>query len=139
MNEYILKFIVAFFGTVTTYMFGGWSPLLEVLAWLVIIDYATGVYAAFVEKKLSSNEGFKGLGKKVLIFFLVAAAHKMDIALGTPGFLGTITIYFYIANEGLSLLENGTRAGLPVPGALRSALIQLKKRSDQHNDNKGRE
>ncbi|WCK53824.1 phage holin family protein [Aneurinibacillus sp. Ricciae_BoGa-3] len=113
-----------------TYFFGGWSQLLDVLVYMVIIDYCTGFLAAWMEQRLSSSIGFKGIGKKLLIFVAVTVAHKLDIALNSAGFLMNTAIYFYIANEGLSLFENITRAGLPVPRFIRNALIQLKKQTD---------
>ncbi|MGC5326417.1 phage holin family protein [Brevibacillus sp. SYSU BS000544] len=130
MREYGLQIYTATFATAVTYFMGEMTPLLGVLMWLVAIDYSTGVFAAYIEKNLSSRVSFMGLARKILIFVLVAVAHKLDIALNSPGFLRNLTIYFYIANEGLSLLENIARAGVPIPTPLKSALVQLKKRSD---------
>ncbi|MED0894870.1 phage holin family protein [Aneurinibacillus migulanus] len=117
--------------SVALYLFGGWSQLLDVLMFMVIADYATGIGAACVEKRLSSAIGFRRIPKKLFIFLAVAAAHKVDLALNSPGFFRNITIYFYIANEGLSMLENMVRCGMPVPPQLRSALLQLRKRSEE--------
>lgn len=139
MREYGLQFYTATFATAITYFIGEMTPLLGVLMWLVVIDYSTGVFAAYIEKKLSSRVSYMGLARKVLIFVLVAVAHKLDIALNSPGFLRNLTIYFYIANEGLSLLENIARAGVPIPTPLKSALVQLKKRSDGNSNTETKE
>jgi toxin secretion/phage lysis holin len=136
MKETGLKLIIGAGAGALTYLFGGWTPLLGVLLFMVILDYITGFYAAWSEGKLSSAVGFKGIAKKVLIFALIALAHKLDIALNSPGFFKNMTIYFYIANEGLSLLENFARAGLPVPAPLKKALIQLKEKGGE-NQNEG--
>lgn len=128
MKELILA-VVTLFGSVTTYLFGGWTPTLEVLAWMVVVDFFSGWLAATKERRLSSSIGFIGIARKVLIFFLVAVAYKVDVAFDSPGYISTITIYFYIANEGLSMLENAARLGLPVPTPLRNLLIQIQRRT----------
>lgn len=130
MKETIFNLAIGVISSMTTYFFGGWSQLLDVLVYMVVIDYATGFIAAWMEKCLSSSIGFRGIGKKILIFVAVTVCHKLDIALNSPDFLRNTAIYFYIANEGLSLFENITRAGLPVPRFIRNALIQLKKQTD---------
>jgi toxin secretion/phage lysis holin len=133
MNEafYWLKWFIAAGGAFVAQFFGGWSAALTALVVMAILDYASGVYAAFLEQKLSSSVGFRGIARKVFIFVIVAAAHMADLAFGNDTFLRDMTVLFYLANEGISLLENAARAGLPVPGPLRSALDQLKKRSEE--------
>ncbi|WP_027416195.1 phage holin family protein [Aneurinibacillus terranovensis] len=129
-KETIFKWITGGIGAVLTYFFGGWPPLLDVLVYMIVIDYVTGFYAAWIEKRLSSSTGFRGIGKKFLILTVVTVAHKLDIALNSPGLLRNTAIWFYIANEGLSLAENIARAGLPFPAALKNALIQIKNRAE---------
>lgn len=105
------------------YLFGGIDGLIIALVALVTADYLTGVMAAISEKRLSSAIGFKGIFRKIIIFTLVGLANVLDVhVLGDTGVLRTATIFFYISNEGISLLENATRLGLPVPARIREAL-----------------
>jgi len=106
---------------------GGWDTLLQVLVIMVCLDYASGILAAFVEKKLNSEVGFKGIAKKVLIFVLVAVAYNIDQAVGTV-IIRAATISFYIGMEGLSVMKNAGRAGLPLPEVLVKALEEVQKK-----------
>lgn len=94
----------------------------------VVTDYITGVLRAGVEKQLSSRVGFKGIAKKIMIFVLVGIGHMMDayLVMGANGLLRTAIIFFYISNEGVSILENSVAIGLPVPEKLKTMLEQLK-------------
>ncbi|MPW25941.1 holin [Alkalibaculum sp. M08DMB] len=123
------KTFVAVFGTLVTYLFGGWSSLLTILLAFVVIDYVTGWMAAGIGGKLSSSVGFKGIAKKVLIFGIVAIANLVDKALGTEIIL-TATIYFYLANELLSILENAGNAGIPIPPVITNAVQILNDKGD---------
>jgi toxin secretion/phage lysis holin len=124
----ILKLILAGAGTGGIYLFGAWDVILKALIALVVIDYITGVMAAFVEKTLNSEIGTKGIIKKVCIFLMVAIANIVDIATGLDEpYLRTAVIWFFIANEGLSALENMGRLGVPLPEFLRQALEKLNK------------
>lgn len=97
----------------------------------VIIDYITGVMCAVIDKKLSSEVGFKGIFKKVLIFLLVGVANILDVqVIGTGSILRTAVIFFYISNEGVSLLENAAHLGLPIPQKVKTVLEQLHERSE---------
>ena len=92
----------------------------------MVADYITGVMCAIVEKKLSSEIGFKGIFKKVLIFILVGVGHLIDTNLiGDGSVLRTAIIFFYCSNEGVSMLENAGRLGLPIPEKLKDILVQL--------------
>lgn len=124
-----LKTIIAFGGAATSYLFGGWSLLLQILLAFVIIDYITGVIASSIEGKLSSQIGLKGIAKKVFIFVMVAVAHLVDTAIGDAHIFRDATIFFYLANEVISILENTGRVGLPVPEILQQAIEVLKGRS----------
>lgn len=105
---------------------GGVDGFLYALLAFVVVDYITGVMCAIVNKKLSSEIGFKGIFKKVLIFALVGIGHLMDsYLLGTGEAIRTAIIFFYLSNEGVSLLENTTKLGLPVPSRLKDILAQL--------------
>jgi toxin secretion/phage lysis holin len=128
MREFELKAVLTAVGV---YLFGGWSAVLDVLLWAIVLDYVTGLIAAAIEGKLSSKVGFVGIAKKILIVLIVTAAHKLDIALNSQNVIMSTACYFYIANEGLSMLENAARAGVPFPSALKNALLQLRKRDEK--------
>lgn len=113
---------------------GGCDGLLYALIAFVVIDYITGVMCAIVDKRLSSRVGFKGICKKVLIFTLVGMGHILDThIIGTGSVLRTAVIFFYISNEGVSLLENATYLGLPVPKKIKLILEQLHDRSEKED------
>ena len=113
---------------------GGWDGLLYALIAFVVIDYITGVMCAIVDKRLSSRVGFKGICKKVLIFALVGMGHILDTHIvGSGSVLRTAVIFFYISNEGVSLLENATYLGLPVPKKIKLILEQLHDRSEKED------
>lgn len=125
------QIIIGVCGAAASFLFGGWSSLLTILLAFVIIDYVTGVVAAGVEGKLNSNVGFKGIIKKVMIFVIVAVAHLIDTAIGQNHIFRDAVIFFYLANELLSILENAGRAGLPVPEVLKKAVEILKGKGDE--------
>ena len=105
---------------------GGFDGFLYALVALTIADYITGVMCAIVDKKLSSEIGFRGIFKKVLIFVLVGIGHMIDTNLiGEGSVLRTAIIFFYCSNEGISMLENAGRLGLPIPEKLKDILVQL--------------
>ena len=114
---------------------GGCDGLLYALLGFVIMDYITGVMCAIADKKLSSEIGFKGLCRKVLIFILVGAANIIDVQIiSTGSVLRTAVIFFYISNEGLSLIENAGHLGLPIPEKLKAVLEQLHDRSEKEDE-----
>lgn len=105
---------------------GGWDGFLYALVVFVVVDYLTGLMAAAIKKKLSSETGFRGICKKVFIFLLVMVAHIIDAQVIRDGsVVRTAVIFFYLSNEGISILENAAVVGLPVPGKLREVLGQL--------------
>ena len=113
---------------------GGCDGLLYALLGFVVMDYITGVMCAIADKKLSSEVGFKGLCRKVLIFILVGAANIIDVQIiGTGSVLRTAVIFFYISNEGLSLIENAGHLGLPIPDKLKDVLEQLHDRAEKED------
>lgn len=100
----------------------------------VAIDYVTGVMCAIVDKKLSSAVGFKGIFKKILIFALVGVGHILDtMVIGTGSVLRTAVIFFYLSNEGISLIENAGYLGLPIPAKLKAVLEQLHDRAEKED------
>ena len=113
-------------GGLLGWFLGGFDGFLYALVALMVADYITGVMCAIVEKKLSSEIGFKGIFKKVLIFILVGIGHLIDTNLiGDGSVLRTAIIFFYCSNEGVSMLENAGRLGLPIPEKLKDILVQL--------------
>ena len=114
---------------------GGCDGLLYALLAFVVIDYITGIMCAVVDKKLSSEVGFKGIFKKVLIFALVGIGHILDTrVIGIGSVMRTAVIFFYLSNEGVSLLENAAYLGLPIPQKLKSVLEQLHDRSEKEDE-----
>ena len=114
---------------------GGCDGLMYALIAFVVVDYITGIMCAIVDKKLSSEVGFKGICKKVLIFLMVGMANILDVnVIGTGSVLRTAAIFFYLSNEGVSLLENAAHLGLPVPGAIKEVLEQLHERAEHGGD-----
>lgn len=125
--ENYFKYLVAFLGTSLTWLFGAWDTAITVLVWFIALDYATGVLRAYVNKEVSSNVGLVGIARKAVIFIVLIVAVLLDRLLNTGTWLfRTLVCYFYIANEGISLLENCAGLGLPIPEKLKEALLQIK-------------
>lgn len=117
------------------YFLGGCDGLLYALVLFVVVDYITGVMCAASDHKLSSEVGFKGICRKVLIFLLVGIGHVLDAQIiGTGSVLRTAVIFFYLSNEGVSLLENAGHLGLPIPEKLKVVLAQLHDRAEKDNN-----
>ena len=130
-----IQLVFAAVGGWLGYFLGGCDGLLYALIAFVAIDYITGVMCAISDKTLSSKVGFKGICRKVLIFLLVGIGNIIDVqVLGSPGVLRTAVIFFYLSNEGVSLLENAAHLGLPVPDAIKTVLEQLHDRADGKED-----
>lgn len=118
------------------YFLGGCDGLLYALIAFVVIDYITGVMCAIINRELSSAVGFKGIFRKVLIFLLVGIANIIDVqVIGTGAVLRTAVIFFYISNEGVSLLENAGHLGLPIPEKIKTVLEQLHDRAEKEEEN----
>ena len=121
------KGVVAIVGTALTWLFGAWDTALMVLVCFMVLDYCTGVIRAFINKEVSSDIGLKGIARKTVILIVLIFAVLLDRLLNTGTWVfRTIVCYFYIANEGISLLENCAGLGLPVPESIQNALVQLK-------------
>ncbi|MFM1514521.1 holin family protein [Helcococcus ovis] len=115
------------------YFLGGCDGLIIALVLFVVIDYITGVMCAVVDRKLSSAVGFKGIFRKVVIFMLVGIANIIDVQVIKSGsVLRTAVVFFYLSNEGLSLIENSVHLGLPVPEKLKAVLKQLNDKEENH-------
>ena len=128
----IISFITGTLATWLVYFLGGWDVALQVLIVVVILDYVSGLCNAMYHKKLSSAIGLKGIIKKVGYFIIVALSVILDRILGNTGALRTLVIYFFVANEGISILENWGGMGLPLPQKLFDVLEQLK--NDPENE-----
>jgi toxin secretion/phage lysis holin len=127
----IINSIIATAATSIATLLGGWGMALEILVILMIIDYLTGIAKAFLEKKLASAIGWRGLFKKISIIVIIVVCHQADMLISnsTPIFK-TMGCFYYAANEGLSILENVGTIGLPLPGFLKNALQLLKDSND---------
>ena len=122
------------------YFLGGCDGLLFALVVFVVMDYVTGVMCAAADRKLSSEVGFKGICRKVLIFMMVGIANVLDVlVIGSGSVLRTAVIFFYLSNEGLSLLENAGHLGLPIPEKLKAVLEQLHRQSEENADDENGE
>lgn len=134
MKEFwnVIQMVFAAVGGWLGWFLGGCDGLLIALVVFVAIDYVTGVMCAVSDKKLSSEVGFKGICRKVLIFLLVGIANILDVqVIGTGSVLRTAVIFFYLSNEGVSLLENAAHLGLPVPEKMKDILAQLHDRAEK--------
>lgn len=124
--NFIKGFVVAT-GTSLTWFFGTWDTPLKVLVCFIVLDYITGVLRAYVNKKISSDVGLIGIARKTVIFIVLIVSVLLDRLLNTGNWVfRTLVCYFYIANEGISLLENCSSLGLPIPAKIKEALVQLK-------------
>lgn len=127
MNISYLKGVVVSVGTGLTWFLGTWDIALQVLVCFMFLDYITGVLRAYVNKEVSSSVGLKGIARKAVIFVVLIVAVLLDRLLNTGNWVfRTLICYFYIANESISLLENCSALGLPIPEQLKEALAQLK-------------
>lgn len=134
MKEFwnVIQLVFATIGGYVGWFLGGVDGLLIALVAFASIDYITGIMCAIVDKKLSSAVGFRGICKKILIFALVGVAHVLDVnIIGSGSILRTAIIFFYLSNEGVSILENAAHIGLPIPQKLKDVLEQLHNRSEE--------
>lgn len=122
----ILRTLVAGIASIATFLFGKPDIWLMTLLAFVVIDYVSGVIGAYINLQLSSHIGFIGILKKTMYFFVVAVAHCVDVATGANGVLQNIVVGIMIANEGISILENCAKCGIPIPDKLLKALEQIK-------------
>lgn len=130
-----IQFVFTMVGGWLGYFLGGFDGLLYALIVFMAVDYITGVMCAVSDKKLSSAVGFKGIFRKVLILMLVGIANLLDVqVIGTGAVLRTAVIFFYLSNEGVSLLENAAYLGLPIPEKLKEILAQLHDRAESDGE-----
>ena len=137
MKEFwnVIQLIFSAIGGWLGWFLGGCDGLLYALLAFVVIDYITGVMCAIIDHKLSSSVGFKGIFRKILIFLMVGIGHALDAyVIGNGSILRTAVIFFYLANEGLSLVENAAHLGLPVPEKIKIVLEQLHDRAEKEGE-----
>ncbi|OPA77529.1 holin [Paenibacillus selenitireducens] len=136
----IIKSAIAIGGSALTWAYGGWTQTMGVLVLLVVADYLSGIGAAAVESEkegkngLSSRVGYVGIIKKLGIFLIVAMAHQLDGILGGTNALRDAAIFFYMANELISVVENAGRIGLPLPPAVVKVIEVLKNKGGNNNE-----
>ena len=134
MTRTDIKVALGEIGAVLGFFIGGADGLIRALIIFAVVDYITGVAAAAIEHKLNSEIGFKGITKKLLLFCIVGVAHILDLyVIGSGAVCRSAVVLFYIANEGLSIIENSARCGLPIPNKLRVILEQLKENNDNES------
>lgn len=134
MTRTDIKIALGEVGAVLGFFIGGADGLIRALIIFAVVDYITGVAAAAIEHKLNSEIGFKGITKKLLLFCIVGVAHILDLyVIGSGAVCRSAVVLFYIANEGLSIIENSARCGLPIPNKLRVILEQLKENNDNES------
>lgn len=121
-----VKTISAGLAALATFALGEPDLWLELFVLMMIVDYASGIAAAWIHHEVSSKKGFAGFLKKLMYLFIVCVAHVIDEVTGAGGVMRNLTIGFFIANEGISVLENGARCGIPIPQKLMKALAQMK-------------
>lgn len=130
MKEEVLSGVIATIGTFFIYLLGGLDVAMQSLLIAIAIDYLSGLIKAYNNKVLSSKIGFRGILKKIGLLFIVMLAVLIDRITGESGAIRTLIIYYFVANEGLSIIENLGEAGLPIPKVLKDALKNLKKDSN---------
>ena len=136
MTKLDFKVMIGEIGAIIGFFIGGADGLIRALIIFAIVDYITGVAAAAIEHKLNSEIGFKGITKKLLLFCIVGVAHILDLyVIGSGAVCRSAVVLFYIANEGLSIIENSARCGLPIPEKLKIILEQLKENNNASKDN----
>jgi len=127
-----IQFLFTALGGWLGYFLGGYDGLLYALVVFMVADYLTGVMCAINDQKLSSSVGFRGICRKVLILVLVGVANILDVqVIGTGAVLRTAVIFFYLSNEGISLLENAAHLGLPIPEKLKLVLEQIHDKAEE--------
>lgn len=122
--------------TTIVYYLGGLDVALQTLLIAIVIDYITGIIKAFTLKKLNSKLGFVGLLKKIGVLCLVALSVLIDNITGNTGAVRTLVIYYFVANEGLSIIENLGKSGIPIPKKLEQAIVQLKGEEESEAESK---
>ena len=128
-----INFVTGTLATTLVYFLGGWDIALQLLISVIVLDYITGLFKAIYNKKINSSVGLKGIIKKIGYLIIVAVAVILDKIAGNTGAIRTLVIYFFVANEGISILENWGGMGLPLPQKIFDVLEQLKNDNEPKN------
>ena len=126
----IINITTGTLATTLVYFLGGWDIALQILITVIVLDYISGIFKAIYNKEINSSVGIKGIIKKIGYFIIVAVAVILDKIAGNTGAIRTLVIYFFVANEGISILENWGGMGLPLPQKIFDVLEQLKNDND---------
>ena len=130
MKEFICT-LLGTIGYLFIYLVGGWDVALQCLVIAIALDYVSGIIKAYINKTLSSKIGMRGLIKKLGLLIIVMVGTMVDRVTGETGAVRTLVIYYFVANEGLSILENLGQAGIPIPKSVKKALKALKNQEDK--------
>ena len=130
MKQNIIAITSAGLGGLLSFLYGDITPALQVLVAMMVIDFVTGTLNGVLSKKLNSKTCYKGIVKKINILCLVAVGHFIDQATGMNT-IKNVVVFFYLANEGISIIENAAKAGLPIPQKIKDVLEQLKEEGGQ--------
>ena len=131
----VIKSVISMIVTFLVYVLGGWDIALQSLIIVIVLDYLTGISKSYITKELNSNKGFKGIIKKLSMFCIVAVAVIIDNIIGQTGMIRTLIIYYLVANEGLSIIENLAKMDIIVPNFLKDKLEQIKNNNSKVGDN----
>lgn len=131
----IVSTVVAICGSAVNYLWGGWDMALRTLLLFMLLDYILGVLCGIKDKKLSSDIAFKGIFKKITILIVVAVGVSLDNMTNAQGLIRGLVIFFYMGLEGISILENAARMGVPIPEKLKDVLVQLKEGNKKELNN----
>ncbi|WP_053955089.1 phage holin family protein [Inediibacterium massiliense] len=130
-----INMIIVGLGTGMSILIGEWNRIIHILVILIIMDYITGLMKGYKNKEISSEMGHKGLLKKAAIFIVIILAHQLDLAVASQNpVFRTMTIYFYIANEGISITENIAGLGVPLPAFIVKVLKKMKEKNNEMED-----
>jgi len=133
--HYVVSGSISAFSTFIAYFYGDMNTLVITTIAFIIIDYVTGILVAISKKQLSSEVGFKGLAKKCWILIMIGVGNLLDKALNTGGVIKTLVCSFYIANEGISILENGHNLGIPIPKKVLKVLKTIREKAESEEEN----
>lgn len=125
-----LEMLIGVLGGVCSYLLGGWDILMPTIIIFMILDYVSGVSASWLTKSLSSEIGYKGLLKKCMIIVMIIMSVRLDSILGDEMIFRNVVTFFYISNEGISIIENCVKLGLPIPTKIKNALEQIKEENN---------
>lgn len=123
--NYKFNTIIGLFGGLASFLWGGFPFSMQMLVYFAVIDYVTGMYSAFITHTLSSSTGFRGVLKKIFMFSICSLAYWLDLLTSAGGVLFNVVVFWYIGNEGLSILENAIESGIKVPDKLKNAIEML--------------